>query len=365
LIPAAIGRTEKNGTRPSRTLLMNARLKEFFKNQPKSWLWIEAVLLSLLVGYGDYITGYEMSFVLFYSIPILFITWNMDRISGVFIALFCTLVWWWADEASGHPYASRWLQMWDGTICLGCFFFFVTVGAAVKARIALLEHSRQLEREIIRISEREQRRIGNDLHDGVCQYYAAVGCAAGSLKHTLEKQGSPVAKAAAEIEGLIMKGVEQARSLARGLAPVENEDRGLQYALASLANTTRRLLSIDCDLVCDLPVSVFDSVRANHLYRIAQEAINNAHRHGKATQVVLRLETDEGNFVRLAVEDNGVGLPVPTPVNGGMGLSIMQYRARIMGGECKITPRPGGGTIVACSFQQEPHSLQSHDDKNP
>jgi signal transduction histidine kinase len=279
------------------------------------------------------------------------------------MALLCALIWWWADEASGHPYHSRWYQVWDTAVCLCYFFCFVLAGTAAKARIVLLEHSRRLEQEIIRISEREQRRIGQDLHDGLCQYYAAVGCAAGSLKHNLEKQGSPATRSAAEIEDLIMKGVGQARSLARGLAPVENDERALQFALEELANTTSRLLKIDCQVLHDGPVEIFDNANANHLYRIAQEAINNAHRHGKATQVHIRLASI-GDAVTLAIEDNGTGLPHPLPENSGMGLSVMQYRARMIGGQWKIGPRPAGGTIVACSFHQRIPTHLAHDDKS-
>jgi signal transduction histidine kinase len=194
------------------------------------------------------------------------------------------------------------------------------------------------------------------LHDGLCQYYAAVGCAAGSLKHNLEKSGAPTAKSAAEIEELIMKGVGQARSLARGLAPVESDERGLQFALETLAVSTSQLVGIDCRLRCDRPVAIFDNTCANHLYRIAQEAINNARRHGRATEIHLRLET-EGEMVTLEIEDNGAGIPQPLPENGGMGLSIMQYRARMIGGQWSIQPRPEGGTTVACSFKQAiPHA---------
>jgi signal transduction histidine kinase len=275
--------------------------------------------------------------------------------------LLCAIVWWLADEASGHPYSEGWPEIWETVVRLGYFLFFVVTGAAVKSRIELLERSRQLEQEIIRISEREQRRIGQDLHDGLCQYYAAIGCAAGSLKCNLEKQGLPAARSAAEIEELIMKGVGQTRSLARGLAPVANDERGLQFALEELAHTTSRLQGIDCRLACDSPVSVFDNHRANHLYRIAQEAINNATRHGKASVITLRLSAENGD-IELSIKDNGSGIPQPQPRPTGMGLSIMQYRARMIGGQLKVAPRAEGGTIVACIFQQNtPEEPANHD----
>jgi signal transduction histidine kinase len=339
---------------------MKKRLLDFLAKQPKAWLWVETVVLAVAVGCLDYATGYEISVVLFYSLPILLMVWFGDRTSSVFLALLCAIISWWADEASGHPYEQGWHQVWETVVRLGYFLFFVVTGTAVKSRIELLEHSRQLEQEIIRISEREQRRIGQDLHDGLCQYYAAVGCAAGSLKCSLEKQGSPAAQSAAEIEELIMKGVGEARSLARGLAPVENEERGLQFALEDLVHTITKLHGIDCHLICTAPVSVFDNNRANHLYRIAQESINNATRHGKASVVALRLSCED-EVIQLTVEDNGSGIPRPLPPSGGMGLSIMQYRARMIGGQLEVAPRPEGGTIVTCSFQQlNPHQ-PAHD----
>ncbi|MDR3403125.1 MAG: sensor histidine kinase [Chthoniobacter sp.] len=342
---------------------MKARVLEFLERQPKRWLWVEAILLSCVVGFMDYYTGWEISVVLFYSLPILMMVWFADRVSAVFMALLCAIIWWWADEASGHPYTQGWHQIWETVVRLGYFLLFVVGGTAVKSRIELLERSRQLEREIIRISEREQRRIGQDLHDGLCQYYAAVGCAAGSLKCNLEKQGSPAAKSAAEIEELIMKGVTQARSLARGLAPVESEERGLQFALEDLALTTSKLQGIDCRLVCDGPISIFDNNRANHLYRIVQESINNATRHGEAKAITIRLSS-EGESIRLVIEDDGTGIPQPVPETRGMGLSVMQYRARMIGGQLEVAPRPEGGTIVACSFQQKAPTQPINDDGN-
>jgi signal transduction histidine kinase len=337
---------------------MKNRVMEFLERQPKSWLWVEAIGLALAVGWVDYITSYEVSFVLFYSLPILLMVWFADRASAVVIALLCSIIWWWADQASGHLYSQGWHEVWQTLVGLGYFLLFVVGATAAKARIALLEHARRLEQEIIRISEREQRRIGQDLHDGLCQYYAAVGCAAGSLKHNLEKEGSTAAKTAAELEELIMKGVWEARNVARGLAPVENDQWGLQFALEELAASTSKLLDIHCRLICDRAVFVFDSNSATQFYRIAQEAINNASRHGKATAVDIRL-VSMGDNVTMVIEDNGTGIPSPLPPNRGMGLSIMQYRARIIGGHLDITPRPGGGTSISITFQQKsPNNIQ-------
>jgi signal transduction histidine kinase len=337
---------------------MKNRLVVFLERQPKFGLWMEAVVLAVGIGWIDRVTSYEVSLVLFYSLPILLMVWFANRMSAVIIAMLCTGIWWWADWASGHMYTRGWHEVWQTLFGLIYFLLFIVGATMAKARIALLEHSRRLEQEIIRISEREQRRIGQDLHDGLCQYYAAVGCAAGSLKHTLEKEGSLAAKSASELEELIMKGVWEARNVARGLAPVENDQWGLQFALEELASSTGKLLDIHCRFFCDRAVFVFDSTCATQLYRIAQEAINNASRHGKATVVDIRLSSTNED-VTMVIEDNGCGIPQPLPRNGGMGLSIMQYRARIIDGHLDIVPRPGGGTTISITFQQQaPNTTQ-------
>ena len=254
-----------------------------------SLVWASAVLLVAIVGLVDYTTSYEVSVVLFYSAPILLMVWFADRISAVFMALLCAIVWWWADIASGHIYTQEWYHIWETVVRLVYFLLFVVGGTAIKSRLELLEHSQHLEQELIRISEREQQRIGRDLHDGICQYFAAIGCAAGSLKRNLDKQSLPQATRAGEIEELIMKGVAQTRGLARGLFPVENTESGLQSALAELAANSSRLMNLQCTFECQDPAPIFDNATATHLYRIAQESVSNAGHHGKASHISIRL----------------------------------------------------------------------------
>ena len=325
----------------------------FFQRQSRAWLvWSASIVLVLLVGALDYRTGYEVSVVLFYSVPILLMVWFADRISAVFMALFCAIVWWWADEASGHHYTEEWHQIWETIVRLVYFLLFVVGGTAIKSRLELLEHSQHLEHELIRISEREQQRIGRDLHDGICQYFAAIGCAAGSLKRNLDKQGLPQAARAGEIEELIMKGVAETRGLARGLFPVENDESGLQSALNELAASSTRLLNLKCTFECDSPAPIFDNVSATHLYRIAQESVSNASRHGKARTVAIRLAATPRE-VSLTITDDGIGFPAEAPRGKGMGLGIMRYRARIIAAHFEIAASPDGGTVVRCFFAQD------------
>jgi signal transduction histidine kinase len=330
---------------PSPTSSFSTRISQ------NSLVWCCAILLTLLVGVLDYQTGYEVSVALLYSGPILFMVWYADRLSSVFIAILCAIAWWWADEACGHHYTQLWHQIWETVARLVYFLLFVVGGSAIKSRLELLEHSQYLEQEIIRISEREQQRIGRDLHDGICQYFAAIGCAAGSLKRNLNKQNLAQAQRAGEIEELIMKGVAQTRSLARGLFPVENDNSGLQSALQQLANNSSRLLNLNCTFDCDTPAPIFDNVSATHLYRIAQESVSNASRHGKAKNVAIRLAATPDE-VALSISDDGVGLPAEVSRSKGLGLGIMQYRARVIDAQFSIGNSPGGGTTVRCFFAQ-------------
>ncbi len=326
---------------------MYPRLIEFLDRQAKIWLWLEVVGLITLIGYLDWYTGYELSILPFYSVPIFLMVWFNEKQSAVLVALICALVWWWADTAAGHPYLENWHQAWDIVMRIIYFLTVAYAGTNLRHHLQLLDQARRLEQEIIRISEREQQRIGQDLHDGICQYYAAIGCAAGSLKQTLKARSAPEAAAASELEQLIRDGVDQTRSLSRGLFPVKEDDRGLQSAFEELAATLRRLSKLDCIVHCESGVIVSNNVAATHLFRIAQESLNNAITHGKATEALVSLESDPGG-VKLTVSDNGTGFPAQLPDRRGMGLNIMKYRAQTMGGRLEISPNPGGGASVSC-----------------
>jgi signal transduction histidine kinase len=330
---------------------LRASFAGFLSHQSKEVILCEAIMLALVIGYLDYVTGYEISLVVFYAIPILMVVWFGDRKGSYFIAIFCVLVWWWADLKSGHPYLMNWVQGYNAIMSLVYFVFVIFGGSALKSEIELLERSRRLEREIIKISEHEQQRIGQDLHDGLCQYFAAISCAASSLRNDLLKSESPEAQAAAEIAELVKQGVTRTRNISRGLFPVRIDEEGLESALNELAKSSSSLLNIECALECEETVPIHDNIAATQLYRISQEALNNATRHGLASKVRILLEC-KGRTVTMSIIDNGKGMPSP-PVGGdGMGMKIMDYRASLIGGQLAIADNPGGGTIVSCSFEQ-------------
>lgn len=340
---------------------------ESFKKQPRGWIFGEMVLVSLVIGAVDFLTGYQVSLFMFYGLPIFAVAWLCDRKHAHLMAILCGLIWWWADVASGHPYVHNWLEVWETLMRLGFFVFVAWAASAARAksdvaraRIALLERAQRLEQEIVSISENERLRIGQDLHDGLCQYLAALACAATSLRDDLaETSMQTEAGSADEIAQGLRDAVVETRNLARGLVPVPLEDAGLVSALRGLAHSVTRLQGINCTVQSDDCAIAQDEIRATHLYRIAQEAISNATRHGRARNIAISLTTI-GDRIALQVTDDGIGMSKMAAKHNGMGLNVMNYRARLSGGELTIQEAPNGGTIVSCTAPTNKYEI--HED---
>lgn len=207
---------------------------------------------------------------------------------------------------------------------------------------------KRLEREILEISDQERRRIGQDLHDGLCQHLAGIELMSQVLQQKLSARSKSEATRAGEIARHVRDAIAQTRSLARGLAPVTLESEGLPSALRELAANTEKMFGIVCRVQAPQSFSGTPAGTAMHLYRIAQEAVSNGIKHGKATQIDIRLVINEQRLV-FSATDNGTGIPPVLPRNDGMGLRIMRYRAEIIGGLLSVQPNPAGGTVVGCS----------------
>ena len=323
-------------------------------------LFAAMLLLVAIVGVLDYVTGYEIDFYPFYSVPILLIAYLGSRSASLLIVALSAAAWWYADAASGHLYSQAWMRTWGLLVRLMFFSVALVAGmlfrryrAASMARVALLEKSRHLEAEIIGISEREQQRIGRDLHDGLCQYLAAISFTSGWLQESLAREGHRHAAAAGEVPDLLQGALPRARETAHGLSPVDRDEGGLEAALEELASSTSRLTGVTCSFLCAQPALVRENALAVHLFRIAQEAVNNALRHGRAKTIIVALEASHGELV-LRVSDDGVGL-ADTARGGsgaGMGLNIMRYRSDAVGGTLDIYPNVPSGTVVACAMSQ-------------
>jgi PAS domain S-box-containing protein len=213
----------------------------------------------------------------------------------------------------------------------------------------LIDMRRQLEEEILRISEHEQRRIGQDLHDDLGQQLAGAWMMSGVLERNLTKRSAAEAVSAKGISSLLEKALAQTRSLARGLHPVSPADGGLMSALEELALRSSAMFGVRCLWTCPTPVQVDDQTTATHLYRIAQEAVSNAVKHGRAKKVSIQLSAGTDS-ISLSVLDNGIGLQQPAVKNQGMGLRIMRYRADMIHGMLTIEKAKKGGTHLICTI---------------
>lgn len=211
---------------------------------------------------------------------------------------------------------------------------------------------KRLEREVLDISEREQRRIGQDLHDGLCQQLTGIAFLVRALQQKLEASGQDVSGYAQQINVLLKEAVTQARNLSHGLYPVDPQPQGLMVALKELAATVENVFKIECRFGCPMPVLLRENSVATHLYRIAQEAVQNAIRHGKASKISIELAMVR-NFTRLSVKDNGVGFADGNAAEAGMGLRTMHHRAQVIGGSLRIQPQRSGGTQVDCELEDK------------
>jgi signal transduction histidine kinase len=220
----------------------------------------------------------------------------------------------------------------------------------VRRVIERLETQRRLERleeEVLHISENERRRIGQDLHDGICQRLVGIELLVEVLEQKVARKSKALAAQLADIARHVREVAGQTRSLSHGLSPLVLGAEGLNETLRELAESTEDLFLVNCRFASEEPVRIEDYGAATHLYRIAQEAVTNAIKHGKAANIEIRLDERDAHIV-LSVTDDGRGLGHLAPDKYGMGLHIMQYRANQISAKLKIDSRPEGGVTVVC-----------------
>jgi PAS domain S-box-containing protein len=229
----------------------------------------------------------------------------------------------------------------DGRPCYLSLFYDVT-------------ERKHLEREILQVTDREQRRIGVDLHDGLGTHLTGIAMMARGLARNLRAGRTVEPEEMDEIARLVGDGIEQARTLAQGLNPFLLEVLGLRIALRELAANLEAQTGITCSFEEDGGVLALSSERSMHLYRIAQEALTNATRHAQATQIRITLSSRDDRC-RLTIHDNGSGFQETRGKDeqgnaSGMGLHIMRYRADMIGARLDVASTSGGGTTITCSF---------------
>jgi len=252
-----------------------------------------------------------------------------------------------------HEYEGGWVSRdgrqrviaWSTTFLPGAS---EAASCIIASGIDMTERKR-LEKTILDVSTREQRRIGQDLHDGLGQHLTGIAFMTKVQEQKLMEKGLAEAGDAGKIVNLVNEAINKTRELARGLLPVLSDAHGLMSALQRWAGEVEDLFGVSCRFQCLTPVLIHDDAVATHLYYIAREAVNNAIKHGQPRYIVIRLAADQ-NQGALTIQDDGCGIGSAAPGNKGMGLHLMNYRARIIGGSLEVQRVASGGTVVACLF---------------
>lgn len=231
-----------------------------------------------------------------------------------------------------------------------------TAAAERRGRRKLQKESvrrRRLEDEITRIGEEERRRLGSELHDGLCQHLTAALLHCTAVENQLAEKNMPEAGSAARLRSLIEASIGMAYDVSKGLCPVDLDPEALNSALDRLARQTHGSAGPRCEFRNEGEVAIRDPQKALHLFRIAQEAVTNAVKHAQCQKIQIEL-LSAADSLTLRVQDDGVGWRGSTDGDvGGMGVPLMAHRADVIGGTLTIDNPAGGGTIVTCRVPAE------------
>jgi PAS domain S-box-containing protein len=228
-------------------------------------------------------------------------------------------------------------------------------GKLVHSRWFVRDVSRrvELEKEILAISDQERQQMGQDLHDDLCQQLTSIEFLTRALEQKLQANSRAESAQTKEIGQLTRRAISYTRELAYGMSPLELHSDGLAGALRDLALRTKAVFRIDCRFRGESLALIHDRPAQMNLYRIAQEAVRNAVRRGKARRIAIGLKSGKNRIV-LSVRDNGAGIPIKLPKSKGLGLRIMGHRASVLGGSVLVRKSPKGGTTVVCSIPEPP-----------
>jgi signal transduction histidine kinase len=318
------------------------------------------LLLVGIVGYVDYLTGYERSLLLLYLVPIFVATWFGTFATGLTIAVTSGVIWVVAEFSAGISE----VRFWNAGMAFGVYVLFAGVLSKLRTLVHELDRRvhertaalqlevaerRRLDQEMARVADRERRRLGQDLHDRLGQHLTGTALAAQVLKEKLAARSSPEVAEAEKLVRYIEEGIDLTRNLARGFFSPELEADGLMVALQGLAENVTERFSINCVFDGEESVRIQESTVATQLYRIAQEAVTNAVKHAVATRIDIRL-VRRGREVTLAIIDDGIGFSDELARAEGLGLRLMRYGAALIGATVNVRRNDRGGTIAMCKL---------------
>jgi signal transduction histidine kinase len=336
---------------------VTAKLQDFphFTFSRRS-LAVACLLLACLLGYVDYLTGYERSLLLFYLLPISLAAWFGSFRFSLAIVVVCVVVSIFSDVAAGIPA----LGFWNIAMSFGFYVLFAAVlwklGTLIREldrrvleRTAALQREmaerRRLDQEIVQVADRERRRLGQDLHDRLGQHLTGTALAAQVLREKLAARSAPEVGEAEKLVRYVDEGIDLTRNLARGFFSPELDADGLMVALQHLAENVSERFQINCVLDGDESIRIHDRTIANQLYRIAQEAVTNSVKHAAPKQIDIRL-TRDGSELCLTIIDDGIGFPDTPPKSEGLGLRLMQHGATLTGATFDVRRSGKRGTIA-------------------
>jgi signal transduction histidine kinase len=346
---------------PPRVRQRIAKLRDFSNSTfSRRSLAVACPIFAGLVGYVDYLTGYERSLLLFYLVPISLAVWFGNFAFGLAVVVVCVLVSVLSDLAAGIPA----LRFWNVAMSFSFYALFASVlwklrtlirdlDQRVHERTTALEREtterRRLDQEIARVADSERRRLGQDLHDKLGQHLTGTALAAQVLKEKLAARSAPEVAEAEKLVRYVEEGIDLTRSLARGFFSPELDADGLIVALQDLAEKIRERFRINCVFDVDNSIRIRDSTIANQLYRIAREAVTNSAKHAAAKRIDIRLARD-GAALCLTIIDDGLGFP-DKPRSGGLGLRLMRHAAELSGATFDVRRNGQSGTIVTCQVK--------------
>lgn len=330
--------------------------------RPRSQSILISLLLLVVIGIADYFSGYEIYWSVFYLVAISFAAWSVGTLFALFVAVLSITSWLVGDWAAGVIYPNRFVPIWNALITFAFYLvviwlltrlksFHNMLETRIRERTAALSDEiaarEKLEKEVTEVTERERLRIGHELHDTVCQHLAATSLSLQVLSGKLAKDSLPQTKDADQATQLVEDAIDLTRKLAKGLFPLELEGEGLAGALVELCRSTADRYRIKCEFKNDSQTPRIGSNTATHLYRIAQEAVANAIKHGHVSEIAVRLSLENG-YLKLSIADDGIGLPEILPEERGLGLRIMASRAGMIGGSFSAINTPDSGAAVTC-----------------
>ncbi len=321
-------------------------------------------LLALgLVGTIDYLIGYRFSITVLYIFPIGFATLFVGRLFAAIAATLSVIIWIGGDLLAGLPNPGISVLIWNGGIIFSIFIVVIylvdqqrrsviELESIVEERTQALRREMQererLEQEILDLSERERLHFGQELHDIVCQDLAGIAMAGHLLVKKLNVHGANEARQVLDLVRLVESALTKTRSVARGFFTAGFDLMSLTESLRELADNAQTRSKANCTLVFDDKLTLPDESAVIHIFRIAQEALQNAIKHSEATEISISL-AKKGEDLELSVSDNGKGFLLNNPAaKKGLGLRIMAYRTSLIGGKFSVeSPTTGGTRIVS------------------